>query len=135
MEPNYEVTVESRRENTAAGPELYRPARHSTRAPLKRNMRVTLNLPVTLLDRMRNTVYWTPGLTLTELIKGAIQESVDRLERQQGKAFPTRLGELKSGRPRKRTSHRLSANTYSIMGTAPPPQRPSEPGYVVSSPS
>ena len=37
--------------------------------------RVTLNLPVELLDQLRNTVYWTPGVTLTGLIKSALCES------------------------------------------------------------
>lgn len=68
----------------------------------RKNMRVTLNLPTPLLDRMRNTVYWTPGLTLTGLIKSALQNALDNFERQQGRPFPSRLSELKSGRPRKR---------------------------------
>lgn len=76
------------------------------------NMRVTLNLPVSLLDRMRNTVYWTPGLTLTALIRGAIQESVEQLEQRQGQPFPARLAELKSGRPRKRPSPRITNRMY-----------------------
>ncbi|MFO0774768.1 MAG: hypothetical protein U0172_08900 [Nitrospiraceae bacterium] len=68
-----------------------------------KNLRVTLNLPAPLLDRLRNTVYWTPGLTLTALIKGALQEAITDFETKQGHPFPTRLSELKSGRPRKRT--------------------------------
>lgn len=68
-----------------------------------KNMRVTLNLPVSLLDQMRNAVYWTPGMTLTGLIKGAIHESLDKLEARRGQPFPLRLSELKCGRPRKRS--------------------------------
>ena len=63
--------------------------------------RVTLNLPVELLDQLRNTVYWTPGVTLTGLIKSALCESLARMEQRHGRPYPPRLGELKCGRPRK----------------------------------
>ncbi|HSE60299.1 MAG TPA: hypothetical protein VLA99_16490 [Nitrospiraceae bacterium] len=63
--------------------------------------RVTLNLPADLVEQLRNTVYWTPGVTLTGLIKDALHESLERLEQRNGRRYPTRLGELKSGRPRK----------------------------------
>lgn len=76
----------------------------ASRSRMPKNMRVTLNLPGPLLDRMRNTVYWTPGLTLTGLIKGAIQEAIEGYEQQRGQPFPLRLSELKSGRPRKRSA-------------------------------
>lgn len=73
--------------------------------------RVTLNLPVELVDQLRNTVYWTPGVTLTGLIKTALCESLARMEQRHGRPYPPRLGELKCGRPRKRKggSHPLSA--------------------------
>ncbi|MEX5214657.1 MAG: hypothetical protein NW703_10885 [Nitrospiraceae bacterium] len=63
--------------------------------------RVTLNLPIELLDQLRNTVYWTPGVTLTGLIKTALCESLARMEQRHGRPYPPRMGELKSGRPRK----------------------------------
>lgn len=63
--------------------------------------RVTLNLPIELLDQLKNTVYWTPGVTLTGLIKTALCESLTRMEQRHGRPYPPRLGELKCGRPRK----------------------------------
>ena len=47
--------------------------------------RVTLNLPVELLDQLRNAVYWTPGVTLTGLIKSALCESLARMEQRHGR--------------------------------------------------
>lgn len=117
MRPDYEGAPEPRRENPTLSSGLYRPTRQAIAVPSKRNMRVTLNLPVPLLDRLRNTVYWTPGLTLTSLITTAIQESLNQLEQQHGRPFPSRLGELKSGRPRKRSSHGLAAAPHRIAGT------------------
>jgi len=36
--------------------------------------RLTVHLPVGLIDRMRNAVYWTPGLTLAGLAEDAIDD-------------------------------------------------------------
>lgn len=85
----------------------------------RKNMRVTLNLPSPLLDRMRNTVYWTPGLTLTGLIKSALQNALDGFEQQQGRPFPNRLSELKSGRPRKRQSAQHTARACDQLRARP----------------
>ena len=68
---------------------------------IKGYRRVTLNLPADLVEQLRNTVYWTPGVTLTGLIKDALHESLERLEQRNGRRYPARLAELKSGRPRK----------------------------------
>ncbi|GKS57004.1 hypothetical protein YTPLAS18_05310 [Nitrospira sp.] len=133
MRLNYEVAREPGRENASVEPRLYGPTSRSIDAPSKRNMRVTLNLPVSLLDRLRNTVYWTPGLTLTALITTAIQESLDHLEQQHGKPFPSRLGELKSGRPRKRSSHGLTAEAYRIGRATQASPPPNDTIYVASS--
>ena len=133
MGPNYEGAPEPRRENTSLSPGLYRHASQEIPASTKRNMRVTLNLPVSLLNRLRNTVYWTPGLTLTALITRAIQDSLDHLEQQHGKPFPARLGELKSGRPRKRSARELGTGGYRVGGPTQPFQHPDEAIYIASS--
>ena len=59
----------------------------------------TLRLPGTLIDRARNAVYWTPGLTLAELTERALHKEVARLERERGTPFAKRPGRLKAGRP------------------------------------
>ena len=63
--------------------------------------RLTVHLPVDLIDRVKNVVYWTPGLTLAGLAKDALGQAVDRLEKKRGKAYPAREAELKGGRPLK----------------------------------
>ena len=61
--------------------------------------RVTLHLPAWLVDRMRNAVYWTPGMTMADLAEAALRKELERLEEERGEAFPTRQSELKRGRP------------------------------------
>ncbi len=61
--------------------------------------RLTVHLSVALIDRVKNTVYWTPGLTLASLAETALQQLVEKLERQRGEPFPPRKENLKGGRP------------------------------------
>lgn len=65
--------------------------------------RHTLHLDDGLMDRARNVVYWTPGLTLSALAEQAIQREVERLEKKHGGVFPERGSELVGGRPLKGT--------------------------------
>lgn len=61
--------------------------------------RLTVHLPVELIERAKNAVYWTPGLTLAGLAEQSLVETLDRLESERGEAFPPRAEELKGGRP------------------------------------
>lgn len=61
--------------------------------------RLTVHLPVDLINRVKNAVYWTPGLTLAGLAEIALRDTVDQLEEDRGEPFPQREGELKGGRP------------------------------------
>ena len=63
--------------------------------------RLTVSLPLELLERSRNTVYWTKGLTLARLLEQALTMSLDHREELNGQPFPRRLENLKGGRPRK----------------------------------
>jgi len=63
--------------------------------------RLTVSLPLELLERSRNTVYWTKGLTLARLLEQALTMSLDHREELNGQPFPRRLEDLKGGRPRK----------------------------------
>ena len=64
-----------------------------------RKIRATFHLPMELIDRARDAVYWTPGLTLTDLCEAGLRSEIANLEQKQGKAFPRRAAELKPGRP------------------------------------
>ncbi|MCX6615994.1 MAG: hypothetical protein NTZ98_07830 [Acidobacteria bacterium] len=63
--------------------------------------RMTFHLPVEVMERAKNAVFWTPGLTLADLAAQALTEAVDKLERKRGELFPPRKAELKGGRPMK----------------------------------
>jgi hypothetical protein len=74
------------------------PTRDPRKAP--RMVRLTVNLPSDLVERMRDAVYWTPGLTLAWLIARAVQASLADLETIHQGPFPRRLKPLRAGRPR-----------------------------------
>ena len=67
--------------------------------------RLTVSLPLELLERSRNTVYWTKGLTLARLLEEALKTSLDHREELNGQPFQRRLEDLKGGRPRNSQSH------------------------------
>jgi hypothetical protein len=61
--------------------------------------RTTFHLPVDLMDRVRNAVYWTPGLTLAGMAEEALGKAIEALEKKHGGPFPKRSEELRGGRP------------------------------------
>ncbi|HXO42264.1 MAG TPA: hypothetical protein VN999_12490 [Thermoanaerobaculia bacterium] len=61
--------------------------------------RLTFHLPAAVLERAKNAVYHTPGLTLAALAVTALTRELDRLEEQRGEPFPQRNGPLRTGRP------------------------------------
>ena len=63
-----------------------------------RNQRVTVSLPVSLIERLRNAVYWTGDRALASLIAEALDDIVTAMEEDNGGAFPQRLSPLKRGR-------------------------------------
>lgn len=69
--------------------------------PKQAKERMTFHLPVEVMERAKNAVYWTPGLTLADLAAQALTDAVDRLERKKGESFPPRKANLKGGRPMK----------------------------------
>jgi hypothetical protein len=66
--------------------------------------RITVNLSIDLVDRLRNTVYGISHLTLSGLVAGAIGTALSQFEAEHGGRFPRRARELQAGRPRKRAS-------------------------------
>ena len=66
---------------------------------LNAKKRITISIDSGLLERVKNAVYWTPGLTLTGLAEGALDTAITELERKRGNEFPERKDELKRGRP------------------------------------
>ncbi len=69
-----------------------------------RKQRVTITLPLALLERLRNAVYWTGHGTLARLITDALDDAVTEIEQHNGGTFPARLSPLRRGRPRSKTA-------------------------------
>lgn len=74
-----------------------------------RTRRFTVCLPQGLLNRLRNTVYWVPRLTLTHFVEGALTVALHRLEAAHGGPFPRRMEELKPGRPKRSSTRAQTA--------------------------
>jgi hypothetical protein len=81
-----------------------------------RKQRVTITLPVSLLERLRNAVYWTGHGPLARLIADALDDAVTQMETSNGQAFPQRLAPLKRGRPRTKTRSAPLAVAPSLTG-------------------
>jgi hypothetical protein len=80
-----------------------------SRSSRPRKQRVTITLPLSLLERLRNAVYWTGHGPLARLICDALDDAVTQMETTNGKAFPQRLAPLKRGRPRTKSRPSLSS--------------------------
>ena len=61
--------------------------------------RITVQISQDVIERLKNAVYWTPGLTLAAIAEEAFSKAVDRLENERAATFPKRKNELKTGRP------------------------------------
>ncbi|MEX0940637.1 MAG: hypothetical protein WDZ41_04725 [Candidatus Babeliales bacterium] len=70
-------------------------------APIaKKKERITIHLPVDLIDQVKNVVYWEPGLTLTGFAEYAFEQALKEQEGRRGEPYPERKEKsLKSGRP------------------------------------
>ena len=67
-------------------------------APVSKE-RLTVHLPVDLIDGVKNAVYWTPGLTLARLAEDALRQALAALEAARGAPYPPRERNLTVGRP------------------------------------
>ena len=62
--------------------------------------RITLHISASLIDRVKNAVYWEPGLTLAGFAEEALEKALQEMEAQRGAPFPQRREHrLRGGRP------------------------------------
>jgi hypothetical protein len=62
--------------------------------------RVTFQLPVGLIEKARDVVFFSPGLTMASFMEDALVAQLKRAEKNRGAPFPSRAGAaLRSGRP------------------------------------
>ena len=67
-------------------------------------VRVTFQLSAELVERVRDVVFFTPGLTMTRLLTEALIATLERIERENGGRFASRGNfPLRTGRPVKAT--------------------------------
>jgi hypothetical protein len=65
-----------------------------------KKQRITIHLPIDLIEKIKNVVYWEPGLTLTALAQEAFEKAVQKLEEKRGGLYPDRKDRvLRGGRP------------------------------------
>ncbi|MGO9682376.1 MAG: hypothetical protein ACLPTZ_07280 [Beijerinckiaceae bacterium] len=60
--------------------------------------RLGINMSWDLAERVRDLVFYTPGLTVTEFVNSAVAAQLRRAARANGPP-PRRTGPLKKGRP------------------------------------
>lgn len=65
---------------------------------VKKKQKITFIMDSDLVERLKNAVYWSPGLTVSSVLEEATQKVINELEKANGKPFPERNGELKKGR-------------------------------------
>jgi len=67
---------------------------------VKKKERITIHLPVDLIEKVKNAVFWEPGLTLTGFAEYALERALKEQEEKRGEPYPERQERnLKSGRP------------------------------------
>lgn len=59
--------------------------------------RCTFHISEDVADKARDVVWWTPGLTLADLVERAMRSEIERMEKAKGEPFPKRESELKPG--------------------------------------
>lgn len=62
-------------------------------------VRLTVKLPGHLIERLRNAVFYTRGLTLTALVEQSLSAALAAIEEERGAPFPERTADLQPGRP------------------------------------
>ena len=58
---------------------------------------LNLSLPVEVVNRIKNTVYWSHGWTIGEFVTAACNKTLSAIEETRGGAFPDRNGLMRKG--------------------------------------
>ncbi len=74
-------------------------ARRKGRLNPNRKVKVTVALTPSVIEQVRNLVYWTPPLTVASFFESVILAKLEKLPKR--KRFRVRKGRMRVGRPRK----------------------------------
>jgi len=64
-----------------------------------KKVRISAEISGEIAERIKNAVYWTPGMTMAGFIEEALAKSIEQLEEEKGEKFPQRERNLVGGRP------------------------------------
>lgn len=98
---NFDVELQETSLSVATETIFENPAREDTE-------RLTVHLPVTLIDRIRGAVFETPELTLARLAAESFSARLAEMEAARGAQFKPRATRLKGGRPRRKSHERAA---------------------------
>ena len=63
--------------------------------------RITFYISQDTVEKAKDAVFWTPGMTLSSLAEQSLGIQINRMEDERGESFPPRESELAKGRPAK----------------------------------
>lgn len=66
---------------------------------IRKRHKVSAEVDYDVAERVKNAVYWTPGLTMARFIEKALEDAIQKLEDERGGRFDGREMELVGGRP------------------------------------
>lgn len=62
--------------------------------------RITLHISASLINKIKNVVYWEPGMTIASFAQNALEEAIEKAEQAKGGIYPERRSHnLRGGRP------------------------------------
>ena len=68
--------------------------------PVKlKKVRISAEISGDVAERIKNAVYWTPGMTMAGFIEESLSKAIEELEEEKGEKFPQREWRLVGGRP------------------------------------
>ncbi|MCB1068565.1 MAG: hypothetical protein KDK56_10330 [Simkania sp.] len=62
-------------------------------------IRISAEISGNVAERIKNAVYWTPGMTMAGFIEESLAKAIEELEQEKGEKFPQRERQLVGGRP------------------------------------